>query len=82
MAGLVTIVLVVLFILSTERTWAKLLLWFLPVIPLTLLALHVKYRRGIADRRIRNGQCSACGYSRIGLALASVCPECGAAPTA
>ncbi len=81
LAGLMTIALVVLFIVSTEQSWANLLLWFFPVIPLTLLAIHTKYCRGIANRRFRSGHCSACGYSRTGLPPKSVCPECGTAPT-
>lgn len=36
----------------------------------------------LARRRPRTESCSACGYSREGLATRSVCPECGMAANA
>jgi hypothetical protein len=35
-----------------------------------------------ARRRARVGHCPACNYDRRGIPAASVCPECGAPPTA
>ena len=32
----------------------------------------------VARRRLRVGECAACGYDRRGLGAGAICPECGA----
>lgn len=62
--------------LASSRNWIAVPLWF----PL-LIVLGVggwAWRQEIlANRRARVGLCKTCGYDRTGLALGSVCPECG-----
>lgn len=57
----------------------------LPIWPVVPIALYAFYRIYITRKRWRAGMkagaayCEECGYDLRGLALASACPECGAA---
>jgi hypothetical protein len=48
-------------------------------IPTLALAAALWRRTSTATRRVKAGQCAACGYDRSGLAPEHPCPECGAA---
>lgn len=52
-------------------------LW-IPVL-VVVLPTCAAWRLDAVARRVRMGFCSKCDYSRAGLPLGSVCPECGAA---
>lgn len=51
-------------------------LW-LPLIAIGL-ASALLFRLSRFDARMMPDHCRSCGYNRVGLALASLCPECGA----
>jgi hypothetical protein len=53
-------------------------LWVFSV-PTLALAAALWRRNAKAARRVKAGQCIACGYNRSGLAPEHPCPECGAA---
>lgn len=54
-----------------------------PLAPLVLLSGAVlRWSDWRASKRIRRGQCPACGYSRAGLGAEALCPECGGSAAA
>ena len=65
--------------LQFPRTYVP--IW-LPVTISALITVFAWRLDTLARRRAKLGACPKCSYSRTGLALSAVCPECGAtAPT-
>ena len=59
---------------SVSRTYLAVPAW----LPFALLAFSSGCL-GLLHRKLRDG-CKRCGYSREGLSVVAVCPECGTAP--
>jgi len=53
--------------------------YWLPILLLASTSGGLFWRDRRASRRATAGDCPSCGYSRAGLALDAVCPECGKA---
>lgn len=53
--------------------------YWLPILLFASISGGLFWRDRRAARRARVGMCPSCGYSRAGLALDAVCPECGKA---
>lgn len=51
--------------------------YWLPILLFASISGGLFWRDRRAARRARVGMCPSCGYSRAGLALDAVCPECG-----
>jgi hypothetical protein len=51
--------------------------YWLPILLFASISGGLFWRDRRAARRARVGMCPSCGYSRAGLALEAVCPECG-----
>jgi hypothetical protein len=64
---------------NNDTDWAVVVpLWVFEV-PTLALAAALWRRDTTAARRVKAGQCAACGYDRSGIAPEHPCPECGAA---
>jgi predicted Zn-ribbon and HTH transcriptional regulator len=56
--------------------------WWIPFIGAAAMAARAWRADARAWRILSEGLCRQCGYDRKGIAAASRCPECGAAPGA
>lgn len=51
--------------------------FWLPILLFASISGGLFWRDRRVSRRAKAGECPSCGYSRAGLALDAVCPECG-----
>jgi hypothetical protein len=61
---------------GTHYSNTSVIVWPIPLLLWTPAALLLG-SGSLARRRATTGQCVKCGYSLVGLALGSPCPECG-----